>query len=177
MCKGLAAAIEKSGITIKDLALRTKYHPDAIYKAARGERRIPADAKPELAKASILIGMEIARMETGYSGLFRYIEGDRHPQVMLRRVEKEDSEADRALQGLGWRTINKNTAGDLAPEDRMALQAAGKELIDRIRADLNLVIEWEERFRLGLVDYLTGAKESTRECLAAEPRAAYQVQG
>lgn len=167
MCLGLKAAIEKSGIPVKDLARRVNYSPDALYAAGRGSRRVPQDAKQVLSKASVLIGIEIANMETGYNGLFDYVEGDRHPQTMLRRVEKEDSEADRALQGLGWRTIDKNHADDLTAEDRTALLAAGVEIIDRIKADLNLVIEWEERYQLGLVDYFTGAKENTRESLAA----------
>ena len=175
MTGGLGAAIEKSGITIKDLASRAKYHPDAIYKAVRGNRRVPPDAKLALSKASILIGIEIAHMETGYSGLFQYTEGDRHPQTMLRRVEKEDYEADEAMRGLGWRTIDKNHADDLTEEDRIALRTAGKELIDRIKADLGLVIEWEERYRLGLMDYLLDGKEKTRERLAADSRVRAQI--
>ena len=172
---GLKTAIERSGIPIKDLARRANYSPDAIYAAGRGDRRVPQEAKHVLSKASVTIGIEIAHMETGYSGLFRYTEGDRHPQTMLRRVEKEDHEADEAMRGLGWRTIGKNHADDLTEEDRVALRTAGKELIDRVKADLDLVIEWEERYRLGLMDYLIDGKEKTRERLAADSRA-YRTQ-
>jgi hypothetical protein len=95
---------------------------------------------------------------------------------MIRRVEKEDHDVHTAMEGLAWRTIDKHGPEDLTPEDKIALHIASKELAERVKADINLLIEWEERYQLGLIDYLTGKKENTRERLAAESRAAYQVQ-
>ena len=166
----LRRGIELGGSKHKDVARHLNIDPTTLSKILNGHYEISPDLKPKLAKKSIAAGMAIAHEDTRYY-IFEYIQGDRHPQTMLRRVEKEDHEADAAMRGIAWRTIDKNHAGDLTPEDRIALQAAGKELIDRAKADLQLVIEWEERYKLGLIDYLTGTKESTREC---ESRAAFR---
>lgn len=82
------------------------------------------------------------------------VEGDRHPQTMLRRVEKEDRDVDEAFQKhqIAWRTIDKQTAEDLTPEDVFALKAVAAEISQEIIAQLNLLIEWEDRYKLGLLD-------------------------
>ena len=97
---------------------------------------------------------------TGYK-LFNYFSGDRHPQTLIRRVEKEDREADAAMHDIPFVLIDKQTAQDLSPEDRLMVQNAGKEICDRICADLNLVCELDDTFQLGLVDYLLDKKEKT----------------
>jgi hypothetical protein len=110
----------------------------------------------------------LAAEATGYN-IFQYLDGDRHPQTMIRRVEKEDAEADEALRPIGWRIINKNTPEDLTEDDKTALRAAATEIIHRVIAELNMLVEWEDRYSLGLLDYITGKEKG----LVAETRAAY----
>jgi len=78
-------------------------------------------------------------------------------------VEKEDHEADTALKEMGWRLIDKNGPEDLTEEDRIALTVAAKEIADRIRTDFNLLIEWEDRYKLGLLDLLIEKEKDPRE--------------
>jgi hypothetical protein len=149
----LGIAIEKSGKPPKAIAAEVNYSVDAIYKAAKGKRPIPAEARRKLSEIHPLAGLAVAFEATGYS-IFDYIEGDRHPQTMLRRVEKEDRDVDEALKKheIAWRTIDKQTAADLTAEDVIALRAVATEISQEIIAQLNLLIEWEDRYQLGLLD-------------------------
>lgn len=167
----LRRGIERSCKTQKEAARRLNYTPGMLNKILAGERNIASEVKPKMAQMHLLAGLALAQEVTGYSSIFGYIDGDRHPQTMLRRVEKEDAEADAALKSLGWRIIDKNSPDDLSKDDVFALVAVGKELSERIKADLNLLVELEDRFQLGLLDYLTGEKEKSPACVAAGPRA------
>jgi hypothetical protein len=140
-----------------------------LNKILAGVRNLSPDVKPKLSQMHLIAGLALAQEVTGYN-IFDYIEGDRHPQTMIRRVEKEDHEAHEALKPLGWRIIDKQKPEDLTDEDVFALNAVGKEISDRVKADINLLIELEERFRVGLLEYLTGKKEIAVAC---EPTATY----
>ena len=156
----LKEAISRGDIPVKSLAIETKYSTDAFYMAMKGKRSTPQDARERISALNILGGMALALEVTGYK-FFSYASGDRHPQTLIRRVEKEDREADAAMHDIPFVLIDKQTAQDLSPEDRLMVQNAGKEICDRICADLNLVCELDDTFQLGLVDYLLDRKEKT----------------
>ena len=149
----LQEAMARCDLPTKALAAETNYSIEAIYAALSEKRRIPQDAKRKLAETHPLMGWAICLQETGYK-IFEFIKGDRHPQTMLHRVEKEDHEADTALEGMGWRLIDKEKPEDLTEDDRIALTLAAKEIADRIKTDFNMLIEWEDRYKLGLLDLL-----------------------
>ncbi|NLW90971.1 MAG: hypothetical protein GXY34_05160 [Syntrophomonadaceae bacterium] len=128
-----------------------------ISKVVSRERDLAPDLMPKASKTHLIIGISVAEDATGYSCL-SYIEGDRHPQTMIRRVEKEDAEADAALRKLPLMLLDKHTGADLTQEEREHATLTGWELCDRIRADLNLVAELDDRYQLGLVSYLTERK-------------------
>lgn len=170
--KLLRRGIEYGGIPHKEIAQSLNIDRTTLSKMLSGSRGIAPDLKPRFSGRSIAAGIAIAHEDTGYR-LFIYIEGDRHPQTMIRRAEKEDHDVHEAMQGLAWRTIDKNGPQDLTNEDVIVLNVAAKEIADRIKADINLLIEWDERYRLDLIDYLTGKKEKSPVCVAAEPRVSY----
>lgn len=170
--KLLRRGIESGGDRHKEIARSLNIDRTTLSKILSGNRGIAPDLKPRFSGRSIAAGIAIAHEDTEYH-LFVYIEGDRHPQTMIRRAEKEDHDVHVAMQGLAWRTIDKNGPQDLTQEDEIALRAAAKEIAERIKADINLLIEWDERYRLGLIDYLTGKKGKPPACVAAEPRASY----
>jgi len=158
----LQEAITRSDIPVKELAAETHYSIEAIYAAMKEQRRIPQDAKRKLSAMHLLAGWAICLQETGYR-IFGFITGDRHPQTMLRRVEKEDAEADNALKGLGLRLLDKDGPEDLTEDDRVALTLAAKEVADRIRTDFNLLIELEDRYKLGLLKLLIEKEKSPQK--------------
>ena len=167
----LKRGIERGCGTQKEAARRLNYSPEMMNKILSGERNVAHENKPKLSGIHLIAGLALAQEATGYM-IFDYIEGDRHPIVMLQRTLKEDTEADRQLIDIGWRIIDKNRPEDLTPEDVVALKAAAKETIDRINADINMIIEWEDRYQLGLLDYLTGKKKNS---LVAETQATYNI--
>jgi len=144
--------IRKYG-TGKKAACVLGYSQEMLSKILTGDRNIAPDMMPKMARANITAGMAIAEETTGYN-CFRLIEGDRHPQTMIRRVEKEDAEADEALRRIPWVLIDKHEPEDLTDMERQIVQMAGKELADRIHADLNLLEVLDDCYQLGLIDHL-----------------------
>lgn len=168
----LKRGVERGCGTQKEAARKLNYSPEMLNKILSGERNIASDIKPKMAQLHLMAGLALAQEATGYSW-FEFLEGDRHPQNLLQRVLKEDSEADEALKPMGWRLIDKNQPEHLTPEDVMALNVAAKEMSHRIVAEINLLIEWEDRFHLGLLEHLTGKKEKSPDCVTTAPRANY----
>ena len=164
----LKRGLERSCGTHKEAARLLNYSPEMLCRIFTGERNIAPDIKPKMSRMHMIAGLALAAEATGYN-IFQYLDGDRHPQTMIRRVEKEDAEADEALRPIGWRIINKNTPEDLTEDDKTALRAAATEIIHRVIAELNMLVEWEDRYSLGLLDYITGKEKG----LVAETRAAY----
>jgi len=176
----LRIALESLGEPVKSVARETGYSVDAFYAAQNGKRHIPQDAKPKLSQKHPMFGMTVAFEDTGYQ-CFSYVDRDRHIQTMIRRLEKEDMEADEALRPLGFMLIDKNEPEDLTQDDEFVLRAAAKEISERIQADLNLLVEMETRYRLGLTEYLIGgsglqAKEKpASQHKVAEKRVSYRI--
>lgn len=156
--------IERRFGTSKAAARYLNLSDEMVSRVLSGERNLAPDLMPKAAGAHLMIGLSIAEETTGYK-CFSYIEGDRHPQTMIRRVEKEDAEADEALRYLPWILIDKNGPEDLSPEERDLMFSIGKEICDRICVDTNLVEEMDDRFKLGLVEYL--ARKERRPLAAA----------
>ena len=129
------------------------YSQEMLSKILTGDRNIAPDMMPKMARANITAGMAIAEETTGYN-CFHRIEGDRHPQTMIRRVEKEDAEADALLKQIPLILIDKNCQEDLSDLDRQIVMLAGKELADRIHADMNLMEVLDDYYQLGLIDHL-----------------------
>ncbi|MEN6348937.1 MAG: hypothetical protein ABFD08_05985 [Syntrophomonas sp.] len=150
----LRIGFEKAFGTAKNAARNLNYSNEMLSKVFAGERNLAPDVMPKAAKAHLLIGLAIAQETTGY-GCFSYIDGDRHPQTMIRRVEKEDFEADRALKELPWLLIDKNAPEDLQGEERAKVFEGCLEVFDRIQADFNFIVEADDKFQLGLIDYAT----------------------
>jgi transcriptional regulator with XRE-family HTH domain len=160
----LVAGMVKGVGSQKEAARRLNITECLVSKIRAGERNLAPDLMPKASKMHMLAGMGVALMATGYK-IFEFIKGNRDPQTMLRRVEKEDSEADNALKGLGIRLIDKNGPEDLTEDDRIALTVAAKEIADRIRHDFNLLVELEDRYKLGLMDLLVEKENSPKRAV------------
>lgn len=159
----LRLGIERSAGEYQEVARLINMTPGMLSKMMNGERNVAPDVASKLSRMSMISGLALAEETTRYS-CFRYIEGDRHPQTMVRRVEKEDTEADRAVRDLGFLLIDKMSSEDLTPDERNDLFRIGREIADRARADMNLLAELDDTYNLGLVDYLT---EKEKSCLSA----------
>lgn len=151
--KMLHEALKRSEVPPKALAMDCGCSVDAIYAAEKGKRRLPRGAQQTIAKTHIVGGLAAAYEATGYTW-FLFDDCDRHPQNLLQRNLKEDKEADEVLAELGFRLIDKQTRADLTDVDILFLRCVGKELSDRVKSDINLLIELEDRYQIGLLDYL-----------------------
>lgn len=155
----LHEALRRSDTPIKALAAETNYSDDAFYSAMAGKRKIPRDARGKISSINIMAGLAVAMEVTGYK-IFNILGGDRHPQTIIRKVEKEDREADAALRDLPFVILDKNCPEDLSPEDREIVIKVGQEICDRIKADLNLICELNDTYNLDLLDYLLEKKKT-----------------
>ncbi|MEN6325832.1 MAG: hypothetical protein ABFD18_06460 [Syntrophomonas sp.] len=155
----LQEALLRSDTPVKALAAETNYSVDAYYSAISGKRKIPQEAKGKISAVSIMAGLAVALEATGYK-VFQILGGDRHPQTAIRKVEKEDREAEAALMDIPFMILDKNCPEDLTLGERELVKKAGEEICDRIRADLNLVCELDDTYRLGLIEYLLEKKKT-----------------
>lgn len=163
----LREALDRSDIAVKALAQDSHYSEDAFYSAMQGKRKIPREAKRNIAAIHPLGGLAVAYQETGY-GCFLVIDGDPHPQNLLQRAFKEDAEADQALEGMGWKLIDKQSPEDLTDDDVLAINLAAKEIIDEIRSKFSLLVAWEDNFKIQLVKmFLEAISEKERATLKA----------
>lgn len=151
--KMLHEALNRSEVPPKALALDCGCSVDAIYAAEKGKRRLPKGSQKTISQTHVVGGLAAAYEATGYIW-FLFDDCDRHPQNLLQRALKEDREADALLNELGFRLIDKQTRADLKDVDILFLRTVGKELSDRVKSDINLLIELEDRYQIGLLDYL-----------------------
>jgi len=165
----LRSALESSDTPAKSLAQDSNYSVDAIYAAINGKRRIPREARQNISKMHPMGGLAVAFEGTGYN-LFRPIKGDMHPQNILQKAIKEDREADEHLDKMGFRLIDKQRPEDLTDDDRFAIRAAAKELIEEIRAKLSLLVVWENQFEIQLVKMLTEDLDKEKAALNGATR-------
>jgi len=154
-------AVNYSDKPVKALAREFRCSDDALYSAMKEIRPIPSQAREKLAKLN-MVGMMAATLEaTGFSKLFGYLRVDRHIYSLIHRVYKEDREADEALRRLPELLLDKERPDDLSPEDREIILRAGKEIIERIHCEFNLLAELERQYGV-----------SFQECLIEKEKAA-----
>lgn len=128
-----------------------------------GQRRIADDIKHRMSEVSFKAGVAIASENTGYTGLFSYIDCDRHPQNLIRRVEREDREADDAVQRLSQLLIDKFMPEDFTAEDKQKVREYCKEIVDDVREKINLLMESYERCGIGVPEEVRKKKKGSRE--------------
>ncbi|MBP2655703.1 MAG: hypothetical protein H6Q73_3272 [Firmicutes bacterium] len=154
-------AVNYSDKPVKALAREFRCSDDALYSAMKEIRPIPSQAREKLAKLN-MVGMMAATLEaTGFSKLFSYLRVDRHIYSLIHRVYKEDREADEALRKLPELLLDKGKPDDLKPEDRQIILSVGKEIIERIHCEFNLLAELERQYGI-----------SFQECLIEKEKAA-----
>jgi hypothetical protein len=161
----LRIAVEYSGKPVKRLASECGYSVDAFYATMNGVRAIPTQARERVAQIN-LVGMMASALEaTGFNTLFGYLRVDRHILSLLQRSFKEDREVDEVLKRLPELLFDKPTRADLTDQDVAYIHRAGKEIIERINADYNLLAELERQYGISFLDHLI---EKEKSC----PRAA-----
>lgn len=146
----------------REAARRLNITECLMSKIKACERNLAPDLMPKASRMHPLAGLGIALITTGYR-IFEYITGDRHHQTMIRKAEKEDAEADAALKRIAILLLDANGPEDLTEEVREEAALLLNEVLDRINMDFNTVIEIDDRFRLGIMEYLVGGKEKTTQ--------------
>ena len=154
-------AVDYSQQPVKALAREFRCSDDALYSAIKDKRPIPSQAREKVARLN-MVGMMAATLEaTGFSKLFGYLRVDRHIYSLIHRVYKEDREADEALRKLPELLLDKEKSTDLSAMDREIILSAGKEIIERIHCEFNLLAELERQYGV-----------SFQECLIEKEKAA-----
>ncbi len=144
-----------------------------MSKILSGKRNIAPDIARRFSRMHPLNALALAEEITGYS-CFRYDDVDRHPLALLHRVLKEDREADRAMMEIPERIMGKRGPEDLEGDDLIFLKWAVKELAERVAADLNLLIEIEDRYRIGVWEVVNGKENAPAIAARAKEKAAQQ---
>jgi hypothetical protein len=144
----------------KALAADLGYSVDSLYAGCKNSRAIPTKARQMLSGVSFIAAAAVAWEATGFKRFFGYQNGDRHIQVMLLRTKKQDKEIYGRLEELSVMLLDKNTRNDLSEDESTYLEDTTYKLIDRANSTINLIMELEHKYGLGLTEYLQGKEKS-----------------
>ena len=144
----------------KALAADLGYSVNSIYGALTGERSIPAKARRKLSQVNFIAAATVALESTGFTKLFGYQKVDRHIQSMIIRLKKQDKEVMVLVEDLPIILLDKICKEDLTEDDLLVLNETMEKLIDRTNSTFNLVMELENKYGLGVTQYMQGKEKS-----------------
>ena len=144
----------------KAIASEIGYSVDSIYAAAKGARSIPAQARQKLSEVNVIAAAAVALEATGFFKLFGYQKVDRHVQSMILRLKARDKTTSKLLDELPVILLDKHSREDLNREEYQQLTVTAHQLIDRANCTINLIMELEIKYKLGLTRYLQGKEKS-----------------
>lgn len=156
----LQLAMACCDIPPKAIAAEIGYSVDSIYAAANGVKKIPNRARQQLSNLNLIAAAAVAMEATGFKRLFGYQKVDRHIQSMILRLKMRDKETDKILEALPAVLLDKNSRDDLTADEVDWLQQASCMLADLTNSHINLIMELEARYRLGITTYLQDNKKS-----------------
>lgn len=144
----------------KAIAAEIGYSVDSIYSAMKGLRNIPTQARQKLAGVNVIAAAAVALEATGFKRLFGYQKVDRHIQSMIIRLKAYDKNTSKLLDELPIILLDKNSHDDLSIEDKQYLTITAQKLIDQTNSTINLIMELESKYKIGLTSYLQGKEKS-----------------
>lgn len=144
----------------KALAMDIGYSVDSLYAACKDARAIPSKARQKLSAVNIIAATAVALEATGFKKLFGYQKVDRHVQSMILRLRKQDKEVFILLEDLPVILLDKNARNDLSENELNDLEVTARRLVDRANSTINLIMELEYKYGLGVTQYMQG-KEKT----------------
>jgi hypothetical protein len=150
----------------KAIAADIGYSVDSIYSALKGSRSIPVKARQKLSQVNFIAAAAVAMEATGFKRLFGYQKVDRHVQSMIIRLKRQDKEISGVLNELPEMLLDKNSYEDLTADEVNQITMIACRLVDRANGTINLVMELETRYKLGLTGYLQGKEKAA--CVGAQ---------
>lgn len=144
----------------KAIAAEIGYSVDSMYSAMKGIRNIPTQARQKLAGLNVIAAAAVALEATGFTRLFGYQKVDRHIQSMILRLKQQDRLTDKLLDELPIILLDKNSRDDLSREELQWLTATSCKIADLTNCHINLIMELETRYKLGVTTYLRGKEKS-----------------
>jgi len=144
----------------KALAIDIGCSISAVYEAMKGARNIPIKVRRKLSSVNLVAASAVALEATGFTRLFGYQKVDRHIQSMIIRLKKMDKPVMKALDDLPEILLDKNSKDDLSEEEATFVSETACQLVDRANGTINLIMELEVRYKLGIIEYMQGKKES-----------------
>lgn len=146
----------------KAIAADIGYSVDAIYSALKGSRSIPVKARQKLSQVNFIAAAAAVALEaTGFKRLFGYQKVDRHIQSMIIRLKRQDKEISGVLNEMPEMLLDKNSYLDLTSDEVEQITMVACRLVDRANGTINLVMELETCYKLGLTGYLQGKGKDT----------------
>jgi len=146
----------------KALAIDLGCSLSAVYEAMKGARSIPVKVRRRLSSVNLVAASAVALEATGFTRLFGYQKVDRHIQSMIIRLKRQDRGVAGELDDLPELLLDKNTRADLSVEDMEKIRHIAYQLVNRANGTINLIMELEVRYKLGLTEYMQGKSEKEK---------------
>jgi len=155
--------LPRLGLTQRELARLTSYSRQAVTAWANGRRRVPDEAKAELARVSPRIALELCAACPANIFSAGWLNGqvDLSLMAVTTKLAEELEELAEALRKL--RLVNKTKPEHLDEEDRKTLLAAWQEALDVVTGIEVWMIRGAQDYRLDL----TGEARKHRAKLVA----------
>ena len=146
----------------KALAIDIGCSLSAVYEAMKGARNIPVKVRRRLSSVNLVAASAVALEATGFTRLFGYQKVDRHIQSMIIRLKRQDKAVSGILDDLPEMLLDKNTRDDLSDNDIGKINQVACQLVDRANGTINLIMELEVRYKLGLTEYMQGKEQKKK---------------
>jgi len=145
-------ARERYGVSQEDMKGIIHYSRETLSKIETGQRRLPEDTLPRLARWSPMVALEIAAEHTGGTLPLIRLDGDidRHPVAMTQKAIEEGGEFLDSAREL--RLINKTSRDKLTTEDREKFMAARLEAWEDVICKLEWLTETAEVYGFDMAE-------------------------
>ncbi len=154
----LNLAISLYGLPPKAVALEMECSISHMYRALKDIKSVPIKVRQKLSKINVVAASAVAMEATGFKRIFGFQQVDRHVQSMILRMRQKNKEASERMEALPGLLLDKNCREDLSPEEHAFVYETALVLSDQINYTLNLVMELETKYRLGLAGELQKEK-------------------
>ena len=148
----LNMAISMYGMPPKVVAMEVECSISHMYSALKDVKSVPVKARQQISKINLVAAAAVAMEATGFKRIFGFQQVDRHVQSMILRMRKKNKEASALMEELPVMLLDKNSRDDLSPEELKFIHSTALVLIEQINCTLNLAMELEVKFHLGLAE-------------------------
>lgn len=144
--------LKRLDLTQQELARMTSYSRQAVAAWATGRRRIPDDAKAEIARLAPRVAVELCAECPANLFVAGWLDGDVDLSMMATTVKLAEELEELAGSLRALHLVNKTKPEHLSQQDREALLEAWQEALDVLTRIQVWIVRGAQDYGLNLMD-------------------------